>query len=261
MTSLTCSQKGSEMDTYRFDPSRPPLAVPQSMLHMLMVRANHRFATVSEYAVAAGVDTQTVIDAFAAHLDAGLIRLEPVEGEVFVLTAPGGRPIPAHLGDVAPNLWELLRHRVDRHQAHRWWQVLRALELSGWEIEVGSPALTVSMSNRPGMPLPVAGVWVGTSCVPLIVDGDLELLGGPTGPLERYEQAGAPAVVVLAPLAGLDETITTVRRWALTRRVRPGLAILVLEAPRFDPVLISASDPAVPYKAVDRSTLAAWELT
>lgn len=244
-------------DAYRFEPGRPVMAVRHAFLHSLILRENHRYATLSEYAQAAGLDVATLIDLLGEHLDTGLVTLEPAGDEVFVLTAPHGRPIPRTSPDVAPNLWELLRSHSDRHEAYRNWQLVRRLERAGWETVVASARIAAGLTDPTRLRLPLVGIWVGHAAMPVLDEPTPHELV--SGLLERYELAGAACVAVTTRSGHLDDAITAVRAWALSRPTRPRLNVLVLEAPRFDPVLVTASDPAVPYKAVDRLTLRALD--
>lgn len=244
-------------DHYRFEPGRNVVAIRHAYLHTLMLSSNHRYATVSEYAQDAGVDVATLVEILGEHLDLGILALEPVGDDVFVYTAPGGRPVPRHMPDVAPNLWELLRTHVDRTDAHRNWQLVRALERAGWETVVASARIAAGITDPSKLQLPLVGIWVGHTVLPVLDDVLPSQLT--SGTLERYERAGAACVAVTCRADHLEPTVTAIRSWALHRPHRPHLNVLVLEAPRYDPVLVTPSDPAVPARTVDRLTLRALD--
>lgn len=242
------------------DRPRPLFYLAHARLHALALRTLSRYASVSELAAAAACDTTTVVDVFGPYIDNGTVRFELVEDEVFVLTGAEGRPVPRHLPDVPVSLWEMLRRVLSPEQAYLHWVLARQLESCGWEVECATPAVGASLARIPGAPNPVLGVYVGHHVVPVVAYPSKAQTSASDGPLEVYERCGAPCVVLLVRDGGLDPTITAVRQWAMKRKLRPGMSVLVLEAPRFDPTMINAADPAVPHRAVDRFTLTSWDL-
>jgi hypothetical protein len=241
---------------YRFEPGRPVAQLGHHMLHHLVLRENHRYASLNEYARASGAEIAQVTDAFSRLVGSGLVEFEFCNGEVFVRTAPMGRPVPRALPDIAPNLWEKLRASAPIDRAYDWWLVIRALESGGWEIETNAARVAAGASTDLGIS-PV-GVWVGHRVVPLLATPAVGLVLSTTGVLEHYERLGLGAVALTCDSGALDDMVTAVRRWAGYRRVPPTLAVVVLEAPRFDPVLITPSDPAVPARVVERASLQTW---
>jgi hypothetical protein len=242
------------MGGYRYDPTLPVINLPDARLNHLFVRDPLRCASVTEYATVAGVDTAEVVEALGPYLDDNTVALEVVGGEVFVLTAPAGRPLARGAVQVAPNLWELLRNRAAADSAYRLWTLLRGMERSGWRVEV-TPA-RILFALGPMIDPPVLGVDIGNVVVPVLPYPRLGALADPTGPLGQYDRAGAAAVAVVCEEAALDEAVTAVRRWILAHhQMLPAMSVLVLEAPRFDPTLLSPGDGAVTPRSVTRHTL------
>lgn len=239
---------------YVFDPSRATAQLDEPVLNHLVLRSNHQFATLSEYAHESGCDVARVAESFGPLVDSGVVTFEYVEGEVFVLTAPHGRPGPLHLPEIAPNLWERLRRHALPEQALVLWQAVRDLELGGWEVETDQGRVLAGLGPLE-VPGPLLGVYVAARAVPVLTFPDLVDLPGAAGLLERFERASAGLVAVMVEPGALDEAVTVFRKWALQRPGVTGLAVIVLEAPRFDPVLVSAQDSAVRPVAVDRSSL------
>jgi hypothetical protein len=241
---------------YRFEPGRQAANLGHHILHHLVLWENHRFASLNEYARASGADITKVTESFSQLVPSGLVAFEFCNGEVFVRTAPNGRPIPRELPDIAPNLWERLRVTADVDHAYAWWLQLRSLEESGWETETN--ATRVAAGLPPSSGISPVGVWVGHRVVPLVAHPAIEELAAPAGVLEHYQRIGAGAVALTCDSGALDEMVTAVRRWAGYRRLPPTLAVVVLEAPRFDPVLLTPSDPSVPVRVVERASLRDW---
>lgn len=243
---------------WRFDPSRPIAQVHEPNLHHQVTRNNHRYATISEYAQGSGLDTARVAAAFLPLVDAGVVTLEVAGAEVFVLTSPHGRPGMRHLPEIAPNLWEMLRRHSTLEQSYLLWKVVRELERAGWEVEADPGQIASGLALVPGMSAPRLGVYVGQRCVPVVAYPSLTDLASPDGVCEAFTRAGSPALAVLVPSGGLDDAVTAVRRWALTRPSPSRLVVLACEAPSFDPVALTAADPAVRPVAVDRLSADAW---
>ena len=241
--------------TYVYDPTRRIISVPDARLNRMLVRDAHRYATLSEYSAGAGLPTDRVVSLLAAHLDDGTLGLEVAGGEIFLLTAPRGRPVPADLGDVAPNLWETFRAAADVEESCRLWRICRSMERAGWDMEVVASVIAYGLG--PVMTAPKLGCLVGRTIVPLVIAPTPDAVAAPTGVLAEYDRAGATAVGLVCVQGALDSTVTAARRYLLGRRVNPtALSVVVLEAPRYQPVLLSAGDSGVTPRSLDRDLLA-----
>ena len=228
---------------YQWDNSRRTISIDDARLNRSFIRQGHRYATISEYAQASGIDTTDVVALLAELLDDGTLSLEVVDGEVFVNTAPFGRPAPAHVADVPPNLWERLRDLGDINQARGVWSLIRALERVGWNVTADRDRILGGRNTI--MNAPYFGVEIGTGVVPVIHCPSPQALLGSSGLLSEYERANRPAVAVVCAEGALDEYATTGRRWMLSFAWPPQMSVVLLEAPRFGPVIISPEDGAV----------------
>lgn len=246
--------------THDFDPSRKVLSTADPRLNRILLHEAERCSSLNEYAAATGIDTADLVELLSAALDDGTIALELLGGTVFVLTAPLGRPLPPGACEVAPNLWELLRRRLPLERAEQMWRLIRALELAGWVVEIHQSRIMFGMG--PVQHQPYIGIGVGQSVVPVLEFPSEEALTSPTGSLAEYDRAGAASVAVVCAEGALDTMTTAVRRWFLAHdRLRPKMSVLILEAPRFNPTLLSPADAAVAARAVHRSLLptpASW---
>jgi hypothetical protein len=237
-----------------WQPDRRVISVPDPRLNKLLVRDAYRHATISEYASAAGMPVETVVAQLRPYLDGATLGLETVGGEIFLLTAPAGRPIASSGADVAPNLWEVLRATATIERAHETWQCCRALERAGWRVETAPDRVRWGLGHVSDAPS--LALALGESTVPVLIHPDARQLAEISGPLAEYERAGAPAVAVVCRGGELDTVSTAVRRWILSHRAAPSkVTVLVLEQPRLAPVLLSANDAAVMPRTVDRATL------
>lgn len=259
MGGVGCVPGGAElMGSYVYDPSRRILSVHDSRLNRMLVRDAYRYASLTEYATGSGLPVDRVVALLGDFLDEGSLGLEVVGGDTFLLTAPAGRPIPDHLADVAPNLWETLRQRSGLEEAHALWRITRSLERAGWVVEAEPSQLVAGLGHVSEPPL--LGVLAAQVCVPLVVGPTEEQLVNAMGPLAEYDRAGAAVVGVACPAGTLDRVVTAVRRWVLSRRAVPSrMTVMVLEAPRYQPVLLSAADSAVEPRSVTRSTLETFD--
>lgn len=247
------SENARGRGSYRYDPSRPIIYVPDPRLNGIFLREPLTCATLTEYARHSGVDVAEVVELLGPYLDDGTLALEPCGGEIFVLTAPNGRPIPQHKPDVAPNLWEVLRCGQMPAGAHATWLLARGLEQAGWVVEVDIARITFGMA--PLLSPPHLGVEIGQVVVPVVDRPDVDALAQPAGLLADYDRSGAAALAVVCDEGGLDAVVTAVRRFTAGRRLPPRLSVLVLEAPRYHPTLLTSTDVAIEPRAISRQTL------
>lgn len=248
------------MSGWVFPDGRELAAVANPVVRRAVLRDAFRYATLEEYARATGLGVDVVTDELGPALDAGAATLEVAHGEIFVLTAPGGRPVPARVPDIAPNLWEVLRYGRSVEQAWELWRLHRALERSGWEVLAVPSEVHASLRGVPSKPAPLA-LRVGAVAVPVVVFPDDAMVADSSGMLGELDRAGAPAVAIVCAQSALDRVVTAVRKYALgARMVEMRCAVLVLEAPRFQPVLLQPGDTAVAPVSVTRSMLTslAW---
>ena len=87
--------------TYSYDPLRRALVVADPRLTKLMQREPETCAGVSEYASRTGIETGQVIQLLGAAVDEGVIGFEIWAEEIFVHTAPAGRPTGSCSGSVS----------------------------------------------------------------------------------------------------------------------------------------------------------------
>jgi hypothetical protein len=233
----------------------PILQVANSTVRRTLINDSFRHATLEEYARACGLEVDVVMQHLEHALDSRAVALETAHGEVFVLTAPEGRPLPDGVPWVAPNLWEVLRYNRDIDAAHQLWQVHRGLERAGWEV-VSTPQQINAACAAPVARQAPLGVIVGGLSIPVVVHPSPTDVADTSGVLGSYERAGASVVAIVCGLSGLDAMATAVRRFALGwRLVDQPLTVLVLEAPRYQPVVLQAHDAAVNPLSVSRIEL------
>lgn len=241
---MTTTPTSSPFGRRSFDPSRErSMDVSAPALDALLWQHPGACATVSEYAAAAGLSTDEVLDEFGPYLEDGTVSLEVVGDELFVMTAPQGRPAPATHADVHPNLWERLRDRESTHVAYSLWRLIRALERAGWAVET-APG-TVRSGLGPLADGPFIGVYVRHTVVPLLAFPELDALADADGPLSDLERAGAAAIAVTCDNGALGEAITAVRGWMLSRALLPSMSVLVLESPRYAPTMLRPTDSSI----------------
>jgi hypothetical protein len=231
------------MIDYNWDPTRPALVVDDFRLQAEITRFADKHASVSEYAQATGLDTDDVVRLLEPYLDTGAVGLEFYGGEVFVHTAPKGRPAPAGLASAAPNLWERLRRTNNLERAYAYWQLVRSLERAGWHVKTDSHDV-LSGLGQVTEPATI-GITVGPRIAPLLAYPATGRLSAPNGLLYEYDKAGATVIAVTCDEGRLEETSSAVRRWILSHHFAPRLSVLILEAPRYQPVLHSADDGSV----------------
>lgn len=241
--------------SYGYDAVNRALIVADPRLTRLLQREPERCASLSEYAAATGIDTGRVMELFSSALDDGTLGFEPVGPEIFIHTAPRGRPSPVATREVAPNLWERLRTHGDKHHAYALWQLMRSLEDAGWRVEANSSGIMFSM--RPLADVPELGLTIGTRVVPLVVYPPTSTIASPNGRLYDLAAAGAVSAAIICDSGALDEMVTAVRRFYLEVGTEVAMSVLILEAPRYAPVLLNQNDASVAPRSVTRAALEA----
>lgn len=241
------------MNEFLLDPSRKIISLADPRLNGLMLRDPGRCATISEYSEATGIETGDVIELLGAYLDDGTLELEFVGDEIFLHTAPNGRPGLAHAAQVPPNMWERLRASAPADYAYGLWKLARALERSGWKVETQTAKIMSGMARVPETPF--LGVWVGAVVVPALIFPTVESIQSPQGLLSTYNHAGASAVALICDNGALDEMVTATRRWVLGHPIAPSLSVMILESPRFNPTLITPNDSSVTPRSITREAL------
>lgn len=231
--------------SYTFEIGRRVINIGDPRLNRLFLNDPERCASVSEYAAASGIPTDRVLGLLDPYLESGELALEATGSELFVLTAPEGRPLRDGLADVAPNLWERLRENSQKGEAYVLWKFVRGLENAGWVIETQRSRLQFGLPKL--RRAPQMGINLGNGHImPLLVLPNTDALVAPNGLLSEYEQAGAASIGIICDEGALDQTITDVRRWGIqTAQNRGGIGVAVLEGPRFNPTIVFASDASV----------------
>lgn len=227
--------------------------VPDVRLTRVFQHQPQRCASVSEYAQATGIDVLNLLELLGPALDAGTIALEPVGAETFIHTAPNGRPVPHGLPDPLPNLWETLRADRGPQAAYELWTLYRALQTAGWAVE--ARPTTIAATLGPIDKLPTLAVLMHGELVPVVIGPSTAALADPQGRLGELARAGAKAAAATLPSGALDDFVTAARAW-FNRADHRGMKIVLLEAPRYAPVIVSAADAAVAPRAVESTD---WE--
>lgn len=223
-----------------FDHRLPILTFEDMRLTRLFHQEPQRCATINEYAAATGIPVDRLLEMLSIPLQRGELDVEAVGGEIFVQTAPMGRPAPSGFGQTQPNLWEVLRRDHPREQAYALWRIMRDMESGGWRVEADARFVpTGRMENA------LLGLRFSLSTVPVVVLPELSDLASQAGALTRLEMSGMGLCAVTCLHRKLDAVVTAVRQWMLGRPARAGLDVLVLEAPRYQPVLLTSDDGSI----------------
>jgi hypothetical protein len=214
-------------------------------LNSLMRRTPLRCATLSEYANSAGISIGAVIGAFGPYLDTGEAALEPLGGEIFLLT--GLRRFSAGT-DIPPNLWETLRSTAEPEVAARRWRLIRALERTGWRVNVDRAEIMAGLGH---VRQPAAiGLNVGDIVFPLLDNVSLDDFQAGHGVLSDWAEAEAPVIGLTCPAGGLDRFVTAARLHFTRNRDR--LQVVLVEEPAFNAVVLDSTDPRVVATEISR---------
>lgn len=240
---------------YQYDSVSRALIVGDPRLTKLLSREPERCASLSEYAMATGIETGRVMELFGPALEDGTLGFEPVGPEIFIHTAPSGRPTPQGTPDVAPNLWERLRQHGDKLHAYQLWALMRSMEDAGWRVEANSSHIMFQLS--PMHQVPELGLTIGTRVVPLVIYPATADISSPNGRLYDLAAAGAASSAIICDSGALDEMVTAVRRFYMEAGQPVPMSVLILEAPRYNPVLLTQNDASVAPRSVTRASLEA----
>lgn len=223
-------------------PQQPPRThmayVSDSRLQYLFALEPLRYATITEYATASGLDVGEVLEQLETLLDAGTVTLETVGDEVFVSTKPTS---PYADTRMPANLWEMLRMAAGREDAYSLWRLVRGLEWAGWRIVVRPERANAHLSgflsiDANGLMIPVLPFPPASD----IADGRA-----------FWAAAGEPIVALSCTAGGLEDAVTATRRHLLTR-AESATTIMVLEAPAYQPTILEKSDAGVAARHTSR---------
>lgn len=228
----------SNVDQLTFDDMR---------LTRALLNDPQRCASINEYSSATGIPISRMLELLGTALERGQLEMETAGGEAFVHTAPEGRLAGAQAG-IPPNLWESLRNGRDIDTAFALWRLTRGLQHGGWAVEARQEEIPAIGGHSTFLAL----TFNRADKVPLLVLPDSEEIASPAGPLTRYERENTQVVAIATRNGELDHCVTGVRRWMLGALPPPRLHVLLLEDPRYQPVLLSGSDTSVTPRAVTR---------
>lgn len=213
----------------------------QPRVQAVLENGFEHIATVAEMAAACGLSIDELVRDLAELFDSGVLSIEAAESELYILPYPNGRPQSGKL--LAANVWEQLRATRSVLDASRVCRSLRSLERGGWNVVI-DPSRWNNRWETSGVQLSL-GVVAGGVLVPALVGVGAADISNPDGPVSSLYRAGATAVAVTCPQHALESYVTEARRWFLRQVTTTSMVLLVLEAPRYQPVLIRQSDTAV----------------
>ena len=214
--------------------TRPTISVADIRLQRLLFRGG-ALASLSEYAAAAEMAVTEVLAQLEPWLDGSSLELESVAGELFLHTAPSGRPHPPLAAIVPSNLWELLRQVGDPDYARQLWVIIRGLQRGGWQVSTHPVGATA--------PLTFLEVKTSDGWTPMMVLPRRDRLGAVDGPLSRALLRSVNRVVVVCADGDLDSIGAEIRGWM--SRCERDFEVLVLEQPRYTPTVLRTDDASV----------------
>ena len=210
-------------------------------LHHVFTYEPATCATITEYAQACGLPPERIIDLMNDALDAGILTLEPVGGEIFVHTSPTASNY-TRTAAAKPNLWAQLRETTNPAGAYLLWRLVRSLQQGGWTVETSQAHIKAGLG--PLNPTPALALAVNNTLAPAILHPDSDTLRHQQGPAAALADAGATIVAVIIDSGGLDEAVTAIHHLGTTR---PDITTVYLlcEEPSYHPVAVTCTDAAV----------------
>ncbi len=215
-------------------PSRPTITLADIRLQRLLFRGIG-LASLAEYAAAAEMAVSEVLTQLEPWLDGRTLELESVGGELFLHTAPQGRPHPQGAAVVPSNLWELLRQVGDPDYSASLWGIIRGLQRGGWQVRTHPVGAT--------RPATFLELLVDRRWTPMMVLPRRDRLGADDGPLARASERGVAKVVIVCAAGQLDETTAEIRSWMV--RTSSTFQVVLLEQPRYTPTVVDSRHGSV----------------
>lgn len=204
------------------------------------------YCTASDYLGGARVTMAELVAALQPLVDAQAVGYEGHEGEIFIRTAPQGRPITGQYSELGANMWEHLRRRNPVAKAAALVRAVRQLETVGWKVEVTADRLPGAYAQLPGRPN--VGVEVKGGAVIPVLDFALDELTATN--ILPWQRHGMHVLAVVVRRGELETLVTKVKKMQ-----REGMAmyVLALEAPRYDPLMLSPDDVGLEASSVQKA--------
>jgi hypothetical protein len=218
---------------------RPVITVNDIRLQRLLFRGAD-LASLSEYAEKSDMGISEVIANLEPFLDGRTLEIEAYGSDLFLHTAPSGRPQPQGIAIIPSNLWEILRQVGDTQYAAMLFSIIRGLQFAGWRCKTHSLD-----ANNPAtfLELNVNNVWS-----PLFVYPKINRISVKNGILDKISERKILYVTLIVHQKEAQQYIAEVKRWFVNNN--NDLTVVILQEPSYQPIVVTGNDTAVKPKTI-----------
>lgn len=218
---------------------RPVIAVNDIRLQRLLFRGAD-LASLSEYAEKSDMGISEVIANLEPWLDGKTLEIEAYGSDLFLHTAPSGRPQPLEVAIIPANLWEILRQVGDTQYAAMLFSIIRGLQFAGWKCK--THALD---ANNPAtfLELHVNNVWS-----PLFIYPKINRVAIKRGILDKIAERKIQYVTLIVQHKEAQQYIAEVKTWFTNNDDE--LTVVILQEPSYQPVIITGKETGVKPKTI-----------
>lgn len=210
---------------------RPIINLSDIRLQRLLFRGSD-LASLSDYAEKSDMGISEVIANLEPWLDGRTLDIEAVGAELFLHTAPLGRPQPKDVAVLPANLWETLRQVGDSDYAAMLYTIIRGLQYAGWRCRIHP----VDAKN----PATFLELYISHTWIPLFLFPKKERISANEGIFDKLKSRNISKVSVVVNQKDVHGFIVESRKW-LSENNYP-ITIAILENPSFQPIIIEAKD-------------------
>lgn len=220
-------------------------------LTKLVLQDPIRCSSIYEYSFATGIPAANIVEEFYRYCQDASIAFEAADGEIFVNTSPHKRACEHTHYNFSQNLWEIFRQSNDVEKASRVFKIYRGMELAGWRLEYRPQNIPMDYSGKQSE----LALKVGNLNLPLILFPNPKSLDKKNSVLTQYAKTKLPIISMLIEEGSLDLVLSYSRKWFLETSANKNLDILILEAPTFNPYILSGTDGSLQARSATLSYL------
>lgn len=213
---------------------RPIINLSDIRLQRLLFRGND-LASLNDYAEKAEMGISEVVANLEPWLDGRTLDIEAVGGDLFLHTAPLGRPQPLDVAVVPANLWEILRQVGDSDYASMIYNIIRGLQFSGWRCRIHP----VDTAN----PATFLELYINNNWIPLFLFPKKNRIAVENGILDKLKVRNIKKVAIIINQKDVNPFLLEVRKWLYIDGNE--ITVVLLENPSFQPVILGPNDIAV----------------
>jgi hypothetical protein len=219
-------------------------------LSKLLLREPLRASSCSEYAKITGISITSILSMLEIYIHNEDIILETTRDDVYLrINNCLGKCHHRH-NYFPPNIWSLVRSNNSLEEAERYYKIFKTLKFMGWQVEGNNKKIPTDRNHQ----RPLFGLTIHNLTIPLVIFPPYRELAQRDSILSRFLKINNNLVALLIPEDTLEKYIAHIRAWMKTNNVTD-FDILLLEAPTFNPIVISTADGSLEPRMVSITNL------